>query len=153
MSHTKLVDERCEVMIERGLLEETTQLQLAGQLPDMAARAIGYRQTLEYLQRENSQDHDETAFQEYLNQFTTVTRQYSKKQIADLVSKKLKVAMEKEQKAETNASNAAIVAALEQAINTSAKASSGKPNQVTLDVNSIQGIIARAKNGKSDKSE
>ncbi|CAB9520852.1 tRNA dimethylallyltransferase [Seminavis robusta] len=81
MAHTALVDERCEVMITKGLLRETTDLQLAGQLPDMAARAIGYRQTLEYLQREGAKDDDEDAFQEYLNQFTTATRRYSKKQM------------------------------------------------------------------------
>ncbi|CAB9524235.1 tRNA dimethylallyltransferase [Seminavis robusta] len=81
MAHTTLVDERCEAMITRGLLRETTNLQLAGQLPDMAARAIGYRQTLEYLQREGAKDDDEDAFQEYLNQFTTATRRYSKKQM------------------------------------------------------------------------
>ena len=38
MAHTKLVDERCEMMITKGLLKETTNLKLAGQLPDMAAR-------------------------------------------------------------------------------------------------------------------
>jgi tRNA dimethylallyltransferase len=81
MTHTALVDERCEVMIKRGLLRETTDLQLAGQLPDMAARAIGYRQTLEYLLRQDVKDKDEDAFQEYVNLFTTATRRYSKKQM------------------------------------------------------------------------
>jgi tRNA dimethylallyltransferase len=81
MKHTELVDQRCEVMLTRGLLEETTSLKLAGQLPEMAARAIGYRQTLDYLEREGAKDNDEDAFQEYLNQFSTATRRYSKKQM------------------------------------------------------------------------
>ena len=81
MKHTELVDERCEVMLTRGLLNETTSLRLAGQLPEMAARAIGYRQTLDYLEREGAKDGDDDALNEYLNQFTTATRRYSKKQM------------------------------------------------------------------------
>ena len=81
MQHTKVVDERCEQMITRGLLQETTDLVLSGCLPDMAAKAIGYRQTLDYLQRENAKDEDEDAFQHYLDQFTTATRRYAKKQM------------------------------------------------------------------------
>jgi len=81
MKHTELVDERCEIMLTRGLLDETASLYLAGELPEMAARAIGYRQTLDYLEREGAKDGDEDALNEYLNQFTTATRRYSKKQM------------------------------------------------------------------------
>ena len=82
MKHTELVDERCEVMIQRGLIEETTRLELGKQLPAMAKRAIGYRQTLDYLLREAPKENDQDAFVEYLNQFTTATRRYSKKQMS-----------------------------------------------------------------------
>jgi tRNA dimethylallyltransferase len=81
MKHTKVVDRRCEDMVMRGLLKETTDLQLSDQLPDMAARAIGYRQTLVYLQRENFTQHDGDALNVYLDDFTTATRRYAKKQM------------------------------------------------------------------------
>jgi tRNA dimethylallyltransferase len=81
MKHTELVDQRCEAMLTRGLLEETANLKLAGEMPSMAARAIGYKQTLDYLEREDAKDNDEDAFNEYLNQFSTATRRYSKKQM------------------------------------------------------------------------
>ena len=81
MQHTEVVDRRCEEMIIRGLLKETTDLQLSGMLPDMAARAIGYRQTLEYLQREEFIENDQAALDAYLNDFTTATRRYAKKQM------------------------------------------------------------------------
>jgi tRNA dimethylallyltransferase len=81
MKHTKVVDERCEQMIQRGLLQETTDLVMSGSLPAMASKAIGYRQTLDYLEREGAKDQDEDAFQEYMDKFTTATRQYAKKQM------------------------------------------------------------------------
>jgi tRNA dimethylallyltransferase len=76
MSHTRIVDRRCEEMIIRGLIKETADLSLSGCLPDMATRAIGYRQTLDYLQNE------EQDFEAYLNDFTTATRRYAKKQMS-----------------------------------------------------------------------
>ena len=79
--HGRLVDKRCEDMISRGLLTETTDLELAGELPEMAAKAIGYRQVLEYLERPNPKDNDEEAFLEFLRNFTTATRRYSKRQM------------------------------------------------------------------------
>ncbi len=92
MSHTRVVDKRCEQMLQRGLLKETTELGLSGRLPEMAERAIGYRQTLDYLKQEaNTTDDDEEqtmraaeeeAFAFYLNEFTTATRRYAKKQMA-----------------------------------------------------------------------
>lgn len=81
MKHTKVVDRRCEEMICRGLLKETADLVLLGEMPEMASRAIGYRQSLDYLERENPKDNDDEAFAEYLAQFTTATRQYAKRQM------------------------------------------------------------------------
>lgn len=81
MNHTRLVDRRCEDMVSRGLLKETTDLSLARLLPDMASKAIGYRQSLDYLEREGAKDDDEESFQEFLNKFTTATRRYAKRQM------------------------------------------------------------------------
>ena len=81
MKHTKIVDKRCEEMIRRGLLQETTDLVLSGSMPTMASKAIGYRQVLDYLEREGARDGDAGAFQKFLDQFTTATRQYAKKQM------------------------------------------------------------------------
>jgi tRNA dimethylallyltransferase len=82
MSHTRVVDKRCEQMVMRGLMKETAELSLSGCMPDMASRAIGYRQTLEYLNDENSNSNEEEAFNSYLNDFTTATRRYSKRQMS-----------------------------------------------------------------------
>ena len=83
MQHTAVIDERCEDMIVQGLLKETADLRLNDRLPDgsQAARAIGYRQTLDYLMRKNPKENDIDAFSDYLNKFTTATRQYAKKQM------------------------------------------------------------------------
>ena len=81
MQHTEVVDRRCEDMILRGLLQETTDLAVSNQLPDMAKRAIGYRQVLDYLLRPDAKDNDTEAFEAFLNDFTTATRRYAKKQM------------------------------------------------------------------------
>jgi tRNA dimethylallyltransferase len=81
MSHTKVVDRRCEQMVCNGLLTETTNLLLSGQLPIMASKAIGYQQTLEYLLREDPKVADEDQFHQYLEKFTAATRQYCKRQM------------------------------------------------------------------------
>jgi tRNA dimethylallyltransferase len=81
MAHTEVLDRRCEEMVIRGLIQETADLLLQGQLPVMAARAIGYRQTLDYLQRENAQMNNRAALEAYLNEFTTSTRRYAKRQM------------------------------------------------------------------------
>ncbi|KAG7337887.1 tRNA delta2-isopentenylpyrophosphate transferase [Nitzschia inconspicua] len=83
MSHTQVVDERCEQMIIKGLVKETTDLKLSGRLPEMAERAIGYRQTLDYLHKElGTGESEEGLFENYLNDFTTATRRYAKKQMS-----------------------------------------------------------------------
>jgi tRNA dimethylallyltransferase len=88
MAHTAVVDSRCEQMLAKGLLKETTDLYLSGQLPDegQQARAIGYRQTLDYLKRDIKDEdlipnHNSKEFQSYLDEFTTSTRRYAKKQM------------------------------------------------------------------------
>lgn len=81
MHHTQIIDERCESMLVKGLFEETCNLVLAGELPDMAAKAIGYRQVLEYLRREEAKNTDHEAFSRFLEVFTAATRQYARRQV------------------------------------------------------------------------
>ena len=81
MQHTAIVDERCEKMLIQGLLQETTDLTCHNQLPEMATRAIGYRQALEYLQRSEPNYNDEPALEQFIDDFTTATRRYAKKQM------------------------------------------------------------------------
>jgi len=83
MTHFHTVDERCEQMLLLGLLRETATLYVNGELPDesQVTRAIGYRQTLEYLKRPNAKSNDTKAFLAYIDVFATATRQYAKKQM------------------------------------------------------------------------
>lgn len=83
MAHFHVVDERCEQMLLRGLLRETADLYSKGGLPDesQAARAIGYRQALEYLKRSNARGDDAGALASFVDAFATATRQYAKKQM------------------------------------------------------------------------
>ena len=55
-------------MALKGLFQEVSDLVLSNKLtPDcIAARAIGYRQTLEYLCDEEWQAYDEKAFEKYV---------------------------------------------------------------------------------------
>jgi tRNA dimethylallyltransferase len=82
MKHTGTIDERCEQMIMKGLLKETSDLSLSGCMPEMATRAIGYRQTLDYLHDESSVTSEAERFSQFLNDFTTATRRYAKQQMA-----------------------------------------------------------------------
>ena len=83
MTHFHTVDQRCEQMLQRGLLRETATLYGSGGLPEesQVTRAIGYRQTLEYLQRKNAKRNDNAAFMAFVDTFATATRQYGKKQM------------------------------------------------------------------------
>ena len=83
MKHAEVIDRRCEDMLLRGLLNETASLSVAGELPDAGqpARAIGYRQTLDYLRRSNVKDQDDVALNAFMDEFTTATRRYAKKQM------------------------------------------------------------------------
>ena len=83
MKHAEIIDRRCEDMLRRGLLNETASLSVAGELPDAGqpARAIGYRQTLEYLRRSDAKSQDSDALNAFIDEFTTATRRYAKKQM------------------------------------------------------------------------
>lgn len=83
MLHFKTVDERCEQMLQRGLLQETASLYVRGGLPDdsLVTRAIGYRQALEYLQRPAATNGDHKCLANFIENFSTATRQYAKKQM------------------------------------------------------------------------
>ena len=76
------IDQRCDAMLQQGLLEETTSELLRGHLlpSSPAGRAIGYRQTLQYLTRSAWKDGDEAALREYANTFTGATRKYAREQ-------------------------------------------------------------------------
>eukprot|EP00980_Cylindrotheca_fusiformis_P011347 scaffold2624_cov154-Cylindrotheca_fusiformis.AAC.2 len=82
MGHTKVIDERCEKMLLNGLLQETTDLSLSGQMPEMASRAIGYRQSLEYLQNREHIDNEIERFDNFIDLFAAATRRYAKKQMS-----------------------------------------------------------------------
>ncbi len=83
MDHFKTVDQRCEQMLQRGLLKETATLYVKGLLPDdsQVTRAIGYRQALEYLQRKEATNDDHDSLANFIDNFATATRQYAKKQM------------------------------------------------------------------------
>ncbi|KAK4523127.1 hypothetical protein GAYE_PCTG36G1018 [Galdieria yellowstonensis] len=78
----RLIDRRCERMIaEDGLLKEVFELLYNGELSkdSSAGRAIGYRQTIEYLsiQETITVDH----FMNYLRDFQNASRQYARRQL------------------------------------------------------------------------
>lgn len=83
MLHFATVDQRCEQMLQRGLLRETADLYIRGGLPDesQVTRAIGYRQALEYLQRPEATNDDHASLAAFIDNFATATRQYAKKQM------------------------------------------------------------------------
>jgi tRNA dimethylallyltransferase len=68
-------------MLIRGLLKETTDLEISNELPEMAAQAIGYQQMLDYLKHENLSENDGEVLDVFLNEFMTATCQYAKKQM------------------------------------------------------------------------
>lgn len=77
------IDARCCQMLEGGLLEEVTD-ELVGRrlLPSCpAGRAIGYRQTLDYLMRAPYVPGDEAALREYVEGFTSASRRYAAQQV------------------------------------------------------------------------
>ena len=140
MKHTKIIDQRCEQMIIQGLLKETATLSVAGCLPEMAARAIGYRQVLDYFasrggdDNSNSKKSDDTneeeeddntttghhnrsryedeavAFNSFLDDFTTATRRYAKKQMSwfrkddEFLFVPVSLTMDKKERVKTTAS-------------------------------------------------
>ena len=78
------VDSRCEAMIEAGLLQEVAQLVLSKRLTpdDAVSKAIGYRQTIEYLCRREPRRGDVAAFETFVKDFATGTRNYAKRQLS-----------------------------------------------------------------------
>ena len=83
MRHFHAVDVRCEQMLLRGLLRECADLYITGvlQTESQVSRAIGYRQTLEYLTRAGAKSNDGPALLAFVDDFSTATRQYAKKQM------------------------------------------------------------------------
>lgn len=73
----KRIEKRCEQMIEEGLLDEVDSLMEQGLLENHnASKAIGYKQSIAYLQGSRSQDD----YQDFVQQFKTATKRYAKKQ-------------------------------------------------------------------------
>lgn len=64
----RTIDNRCLEMLKIGLFEEVCDLILADKLPvdSMAARAIGYRQTIEYFCRKDFKENDTESFKAFL---------------------------------------------------------------------------------------
>lgn len=73
----KRIEKRCERMIKQGLVDEVVALEKEGLRENpSAARAIGYRQTLDYLQTEQTSDD----FENYVESFKKSSRDYAKRQ-------------------------------------------------------------------------
>lgn len=73
----KRVEDRCESMLENGLLDEIKHLKEDGLLENpSASQAIGYRQGLDYL----NSDKSEEAYESFLQEFKKVSRRYVKRQ-------------------------------------------------------------------------
>ena len=72
-------------MLVRGLLEETANLRAAGRLPSSstAARAIGYRQALDYLEARASGAADASldSYVDFCRRFRTASRNYAAEQL------------------------------------------------------------------------
>ena len=65
-------------MVSRGLIEEVGSLARGrGLLDSPVAKAIGYRQTIEYLLEGGETEED---FKAYLDRFKAATRRYAKQQ-------------------------------------------------------------------------
>lgn len=72
------VEERCDAMINEGLLDEVRRLDAAGLRENRsAAQAIGYRQALDYLDSLQT----EKDYQNFLDHFKRASRHYVKRQL------------------------------------------------------------------------
>lgn len=82
-THASVVDERCEQMIMRGLIQETADLRTTDRLPDkgVVAKAIGYRQTLDYLLRPDPRPRDANVLSLFVDRHMAATRRYSQQQL------------------------------------------------------------------------
>ncbi len=73
------IDKRCDEMLKSGLIEEVKKLKVEGLLDNYSAsQAIGYRQTLNYLNTGQTKE-DEIAF---INEFKQASKRYVKRQFA-----------------------------------------------------------------------
>lgn len=71
------IEKRCDLMIEMGLIEETKEMIKQGLCNNSSAKnAIGYRQVLEFL----DSDQSEQAYKEFLSEFKKASRHYAKRQ-------------------------------------------------------------------------
>lgn len=82
------LDRRCEMMVQKGLVAEVSKLQMEGFNTDyQAGRAIGYKETLDFLEKLQLSHHprddlivDDELIVEYLKEFKSQTRQYTRRQ-------------------------------------------------------------------------
>ena len=73
----KRIEERCDAMIQNGLIEEVRLLLDQGlELNSSAANAIGYRQCIEYLKSQQAA----SDFERFVHDFKRASRQYAKRQ-------------------------------------------------------------------------
>jgi tRNA dimethylallyltransferase len=71
------IDERCEQMLDAGLIDEVRELMKQGlHLNTSAKEAIGYRQVLEYLDSEQTAED----YEKFVKKFKTQSRHYAKRQ-------------------------------------------------------------------------
>lgn len=82
----RAIDNRCDSMLEAGLLTEVANLVATSKLPltSTAARAIGYRQSLEYFDRRLRGDSEHNQLNDFLDfcrDFATASRNYAADQI------------------------------------------------------------------------
>jgi len=71
------IDARCDVMIEQGFPEEVERLEKQGLRKNLSAsQAIGYKQYLEFL----ASEHSDEDWQEFVESFKRASRRYAKRQ-------------------------------------------------------------------------
>jgi tRNA dimethylallyltransferase len=71
------IEERCDMMIENGFLEEVANLDKQGlRLNSSASQAIGYRQALEYFDSKQTKDD----YRHFIEAFKQSSRNYAKRQ-------------------------------------------------------------------------
>lgn len=73
----KMIDDRCDKMLSQGFMEEVIALEKAGLRNNpTASQAIGYRQALDFLQSERTNDD----YCHFVEEFKKASRHYAKKQ-------------------------------------------------------------------------
>jgi tRNA dimethylallyltransferase len=72
------IDQRCDMMLEQGFLEETVRLLEQGDilLNSSAAQAIGYRQAIDYLRSPQTP----ADYEKFVKDFKQASRNYAKRQ-------------------------------------------------------------------------